>query len=225
MTEIQDNVLAAETIVIMRSTPCDWVDTPQWHIARIGSEQQQPSHGNRATGGFPIGGVGRWRWPVRLKPAFAHGTHNRMRRDAIQPDQTGGPPPLVTSMKVNNHEETLGTWSLPVRRSCGVQCLVWAGPRADVASPPPGYKLVWSDEFDYEGLPDPAKWDYEEGYVRNREAQFYTRARKENARVENGMLVIEGRKEQFKKPTTRTDRRDKASASRPPTSRSTRLRA
>lgn len=93
-------------------------------------------------------------------------------------------------------------------------CSALSGPAraADVASPPPGYKLVWSDEFDYEGLPAPAKWDYEEGYVRNREAQFYTRARKENARVANGMLVIEARKEHFQKPTTRTDRRDKASA-------------
>ena len=62
------------------------------------------------------------------------------------------------------------------------------------------WKLVWSDEFDNEGMPDPAKWDYEVGFVRNRESQYYTRARKENARVENGMLVIEGRKERFKNP-------------------------
>ena len=34
-----------------------------------------------------------------------------------------------------------------------------------------GWKLVWADEFDYTGLPDPAKWDYEVGYVRNNEAQ------------------------------------------------------
>ena len=47
---------------------------------------------------------------------------------------------------------------------------------ADAVSSPPGYKLVWSDEFDDDGLPDSAKWDYEEGYVRNHEAQFYTRA-------------------------------------------------
>lgn len=83
---------------------------------------------------------------------------------------------------------------------------------ADPASPPPGYKLVWSDEFDYQGLPDPAKWDYEEGYVRNNEAQFYTRARQENARVENGVLVIEGRKEHFKKPQSNAKRTDKASS-------------
>src|SRR2546422_8077786 len=62
------------------------------------------------------------------------------------------------------------------------------------------WKLVWSDEFDYHGLPNSKKWDYEEGYVRNEERQFYTRARLENARVEKGMLVIEARKEQFKIP-------------------------
>lgn len=59
------------------------------------------------------------------------------------------------------------------------------------------WKLVWSDEFDKPGLPDPAKWNYEEGFVRNNEAQYYTRARSENARVENGMLIIEARKEKM----------------------------
>ncbi|MFI5382540.1 MAG: family 16 glycosylhydrolase, partial [Tepidisphaerales bacterium] len=62
------------------------------------------------------------------------------------------------------------------------------------------WRLVWSDEFDYKGPPDPAKWDYEEGFVRNNEAQFYTRGRLENARVEDGMLIIEGRREHFANP-------------------------
>lgn len=62
------------------------------------------------------------------------------------------------------------------------------------------WKLVWSDEFDYQGLPDNTKWDYEEGFIRNEEKQYYTKARKENARVENGMLVIEGIKEKYKNP-------------------------
>src|SRR5690348_5754560 len=62
------------------------------------------------------------------------------------------------------------------------------------------WKLVWSDEFEQPGLPDPAKWNYEEGFIRNNEAQFYTTNRSENARVENGMLVIEARKERFKNP-------------------------
>lgn len=41
--------------------------------------------------------------------------------------------------------------------------------------------LVWSDEFNYTGLPDSTKWNYEEGFVRNNESQYYTKARKENA--------------------------------------------
>ena len=60
-----------------------------------------------------------------------------------------------------------------------------------------GWELVWADEFNYEGLPDKTKWGYEEGFVRNHESQYYTRARPENAWVENGMLVIECRKEHF----------------------------
>ncbi len=59
------------------------------------------------------------------------------------------------------------------------------------------WKLVWSDEFNTEGHPDPAKWDYEQGFIRNNESQWYTRARLENARVEDGVLVLECRKEHF----------------------------
>ena len=64
----------------------------------------------------------------------------------------------------------------------------------------PGWQLVWSDEFDRTGLPDAKKWTYETGLVRNNEAQYYTKDRLENARVEDGALVIEGRKEEFKGP-------------------------
>jgi beta-glucanase (GH16 family) len=61
--------------------------------------------------------------------------------------------------------------------------------------------LIWSEEFNTTGLPDKSKWDYEVGFVRNRELQYYTRDRLENARVENGMLIIEGRKEQYRNPS------------------------
>jgi len=58
---------------------------------------------------------------------------------------------------------------------------------------------VWSDEFNYTGLPDPKKWDYDVGGKGwgNKEAQFYTARRKENARVEGGHLIIEARKEHW----------------------------
>ncbi len=59
------------------------------------------------------------------------------------------------------------------------------------------WDLVWSDEFDTKGLPDPEKWDYEVGLIRNNELQYYTNARSENSRIENGNLVIEARKEDF----------------------------
>jgi len=61
----------------------------------------------------------------------------------------------------------------------------------------PEWELVWFDEFDYSGLPNPQKWDYDVGGHGwgNQEAQYYTRARLENARVENGQLVIEARRE------------------------------
>ena len=60
------------------------------------------------------------------------------------------------------------------------------------------YKLVWSDEFNYHGRPDPKKWDYEVGLVRNKEPQFYTKDRRDNARVEGGYLVIEAWKQPYK---------------------------
>lgn len=60
-------------------------------------------------------------------------------------------------------------------------------------------KLVWSDEFNYRGLPDPAKWNYDVGGhgFGNNEAQFYTENRLQNARVENGKLIIEAKKENW----------------------------
>lgn len=59
------------------------------------------------------------------------------------------------------------------------------------------YQLVWSDEFNYEGLPNSDKWGYEVGYIRNNEAQYYTENRSENARVENGNLIIEARRDNW----------------------------
>lgn len=59
------------------------------------------------------------------------------------------------------------------------------------------WELVWEDNFANAGLPDAGIWSYEEGYIRNNEAQYYTKERSENARVENGNLVIEARKDNW----------------------------
>lgn len=55
-----------------------------------------------------------------------------------------------------------------------------------------GYRLVFADEFEQDGSPTAANWIYEEGFVRNRELQYYS---KDNVRCENGILIIEARRE------------------------------
>lgn len=75
----------------------------------------------------------------------------------------------------------------------------------DVATDPPpatnddAWQLVWSDEFDVDGRPDPAKWSYDVGGHGwgNNELQFYTNAVERNSRVVDGNLIIEAHKEQL----------------------------
>jgi beta-glucanase (GH16 family) len=63
--------------------------------------------------------------------------------------------------------------------------------------PSAGWKLVWADEFDKGGRPDPRNWNYEAGFVRNRELQWY---QPDNAWCEEGLLIIEGRRERKQNP-------------------------
>ncbi len=59
------------------------------------------------------------------------------------------------------------------------------------------YVLVWSDEFDRPGRPDPSKWTFELGPgLRNNELSHYT-DRLENARVQDGNLILEARHEPY----------------------------
>ncbi len=59
------------------------------------------------------------------------------------------------------------------------------------------WKLVWADEFNYKGLPDSSKWNYDVGNHGwgNNEKQNYTSGNKANARVNGSKLIIEARKE------------------------------
>jgi beta-glucanase (GH16 family) len=68
-----------------------------------------------------------------------------------------------------------------------------------------GYKLVWNDEFNAKGKPDAANWDYEKGFVRNEELQWY---QPENATIANGVLVIDGKREEVKNPSYEAGARD-----------------
>ncbi len=68
-----------------------------------------------------------------------------------------------------------------------------------------GWQLVWADEFDRDGPPDPAHWTFEQGFVRNRELQWY---QPDNARCVGGLLVIEGRRESRPNPLHESDAKD-----------------
>lgn len=61
------------------------------------------------------------------------------------------------------------------------------------------WELAWSDEFNYQGLPDSSKWNFEthgnsNGWGNN-EKQFYTKNNLENALVSEGILKIIARRE------------------------------
>lgn len=59
------------------------------------------------------------------------------------------------------------------------------------------YNLVWSDEFDYSGAPDSTVWNFEQGFARNEELQWY---QKENAYCKDGLLIIEAKSEKRDNP-------------------------
>lgn len=61
-----------------------------------------------------------------------------------------------------------------------------------------GYHLVWSDEFDYDGAPNSSKWSFEEGFVRNKEWQWY---QPQNAVCRDGVMVITAKRELKPNPT------------------------
>jgi beta-glucanase (GH16 family) len=67
------------------------------------------------------------------------------------------------------------------------------------------YKLVWSEEFDTDGKVDTAVWNFERGFVRNNEAQWY---QEYNAFCRDGILVIEARKEQIANPRYEANHND-----------------
>ncbi len=65
---------------------------------------------------------------------------------------------------------------------------------------PRGYRLAWHDEFNQDGRPNPKNWNYERGFVRNHEAQWY---QPQNAICRDGRLIIEARRQRVTNPNYR----------------------
>ncbi|MDE0671610.1 MAG: family 16 glycosylhydrolase [Caldilineaceae bacterium] len=59
--------------------------------------------------------------------------------------------------------------------------------------------LVWSDEFEEDGLPDSAKWWFDQRPNRwySDALTYWTKRREANARIEDGRLIIEAHKEDY----------------------------
>jgi len=94
---------------------------------------------------------------------------------------------------------------IPLRRTTGALTLLLCVFTMAASAESSAWKLVWSDEFDGARI-DPAKWEFEVNANGggNNELQYYT-DRPENARIENGQLVIEARKEPFTGPAGARD--------------------
>lgn len=113
----------------------------------------------------------------------------------------GGNPRSAVVRSVPNVNVTDGTLTLALTGKKGVPVLNAVVVR--LAAQPSwssntDWKLVWADEFDYQGAPDPTKWSYNlwpAGKV-NQELQTYTDHRK-NVRVNGGRLIIQAHKESF----------------------------
>ena len=89
-------------------------------------------------------------------------------------------------------KNTLKNIALTVFASFYVSCLCCSAQE---------YQLVWSDEFDKDGKPDTTIWNFEKGFVRNQEYQWY---QEDNAYCKNGILTIEARREKKDNPTYET---------------------
>lgn len=66
-----------------------------------------------------------------------------------------------------------------------------------MGEPSEGLTLIWNDDFTEDGKLSDHRWNFENGFVRNNELQWY---QSENAFCRNGMLEIEARTENRKNP-------------------------
>jgi beta-glucanase (GH16 family) len=92
---------------------------------------------------------------------------------------------------VNAYQANIATYSKASAQIDSITFVATTTPLSPVKT------LIWHDEFDYEGQPDPAFWSFEQGFVRNEELQWYQSA---NANCHNGILTIEARKQQILNP-------------------------
>ena len=102
---------------------------------------------------------------------------------------------------INQVEVTDGKLNIALKSQKGtpiLSAIVVRESASTMAEYNPDWQLVWSDEFDYEGKPNPEKWSYDIWPVAkvNEEDQTYT-DRLENVYVKDGKLHITALREDF----------------------------
>ena len=108
----------------------------------------------------------------------------------------------VASGVINYQYVSVGTntYSVTVTASSGNGLTTKKSIQVTVTVQPPGSTLVWADEFNTDGTPDPSKWGYDigtgSGGWGNNELEYYT-SRPENVIVQNGVLKIKAIKENY----------------------------
>lgn len=104
---------------------------------------------------------------------------------------------LVPSGKITYKYPASGTYSVTVTAKSASGKTASKTIQVTVAV---GLSLIFSDEFDVNGAPDPAKWGYDigtgSGGWGNNEQQYYTN-RSDNVIVQNGVLKITLKKENY----------------------------
>ena len=90
--------------------------------------------------------------------------------------------------------------SAPTARSLFVYTILTICLSVGIILPVSAQKLIWQAEFDEDGPVDRSQWNFEQGFVRNHEYQWYQES---NAYVKDGLLVIEGRLDSIPNPQYR----------------------
>ncbi len=64
----------------------------------------------------------------------------------------------------------------------------------------PQWTLAWQEEFEQAGLPNDQSWQYEVGFIRNSELQYYTHADLDNCFIRDGKLNLVAKHETITNP-------------------------
>jgi beta-glucanase (GH16 family) len=104
---------------------------------------------------------------------------------------------VLTGNSTANYSRTAFTLSVNGTELQNPNVPVYAAKGNVVFDGNPNWTMIYNDEFDVDGLPDPGKWTIDarpKGWINN-EQQVYADATRDNARVRNGNLIITGKKD------------------------------